>query len=156
MPRGARLDAPNALHHVMARGIARQNIFNDERDCENFLDRVGGLVELGAFDVLAWALLPNHFHLLLKTRRVPLPHAMRSLLTGHAVWFNRRHNRVGHVFQNRYKSIVCEEEPYFLALVRYTHLNPLRAKIVGSMRELDTYPFSGHSAVLETFPRSWH
>jgi hypothetical protein len=80
---------------------------------------------------------------------------MRSLLTGHAVRFNRRHDRVGHVFQNRYRSIVCEEESYFVELVRYIHLNPLRAGIVRSIPELDTYPYSGHSAVLGTVPRRW-
>ena len=80
---------------------------------------------------------------------------MRSLLTGHAVWFNRRHRRVGHVFQNRYKSIVCEEEPYFLELVRYIHLNPLRAGVVLSLAELEAYPYSGHSAIVGACPRNW-
>lgn len=73
---------------------------------------------------------------------------MRRLLTGYAMKFNQRHNRVGHLFQNRYKSIVCEEDPYLLELVRYIHLNPLRARLVKSMAELDCYPWSGHAVIM--------
>jgi hypothetical protein len=73
---------------------------------------------------------------------------MRRLLTGYAIVFNRRHRRWGHLFQNRYKSILCQEDPYFLELVRYIHLNPLRAKLVGSVEALDDYPYSGHSALM--------
>ena len=73
---------------------------------------------------------------------------MRRLLTGYAVWHNRRHSRKGHLFQNRYKSIIVEEDPYFLELVRYIHLNPIRAGIVKEMSELDNYPYSGHSVIL--------
>src|ERR1043166_1351650 len=125
MPRGPRLDAPGTLHHVMARGIERGAIFRDDLDRDSFLRRLARLANAGAIDVFAWALLPNHVHLLAKTALQPLSMAMRSLLTGHALWFNRRHERVGHVFQNRFRSIVCEEEPYFLELVRYIHLNPV-------------------------------
>jgi REP-associated tyrosine transposase len=80
---------------------------------------------------------------------------MRRLLTGYAVWYNRRHWRHGHLFQNRYKSILCQEGPYLLELVRYTHLNPLRAKIVKSLAESDRYPYSGHSAVMGKLQREF-
>jgi REP element-mobilizing transposase RayT len=73
---------------------------------------------------------------------------MRRLLTGYAVSFNLRHHRHGHLFQNRYKSILCEEDPYFLELVRYIHLNPVRTKIVADLQELGHYPYSGHSALM--------
>ena len=73
---------------------------------------------------------------------------MRRLMTGYAVTFNKRHKRSGHLFQNRYKSIVCEEDPYLLELIRYIHLNPLRAGLVNDLKQLDKYPWSGHSAVL--------
>ena len=96
----------------------------------------------------AWALIPNHFHLLLRTGPTPLSKVMRRLMTGYAVTFNKRHKRSGHLFQNRYKSVVCEEDPYLLELIRYIHLNPLRAKLVQDLKELDTYPWSGHSAIL--------
>jgi hypothetical protein len=80
---------------------------------------------------------------------------MRALLTGYAGTFNRRHKRVGHLFQNRYKSILVEEEPYLLELVRYLHLNPLRAQVVPGLRTLDRYPWTGHSALLGWIPRPW-
>ncbi len=140
MPRQARLDAPATLHHVMVRGIERTTIFRDDTDREDFVTRLAQLAGQGALMIYAWALLPNHAHLLLRTGARPLARSMRSLLTGYAGAFNRRHHRVGHLFQNRYKSVVVEEEPYLLELVRYLHLNPLRAKLVQTLRALDRYP----------------
>ncbi|UCD83132.1 MAG: transposase [Desulfobacterales bacterium] len=103
----------------------------------------------------AWALIPNHFHLLLKTGSVPITTVMRRLLTGYAVTFNRRHRRVGHLFQNRYKSILCQEDSYLLELVRYIHLNPLRAGLVNSMRQLDWYKYCGHSILFGKRKNDW-
>ena len=148
MPRLARLDIAGLLQHVIVRGIERRDIFNDDHDRQLFVDRfVSLLVETG-MRCYAWALLPNHFHLLLMPTVTPLSHFMRRLLTGYAVSFNRRNQRSGHLFQNRYKSIVCEEEPYLLELVRYIHLNPLRAGTITSMEELALYPWSGHAVLL--------
>ncbi len=96
----------------------------------------------------AWALTPNHFHLLLKTGAMPVSTVMKRLLTGYAMHCNRRHKRQGHLFQNRYKSILCQEDTYLLELVRYIHLNPLRAKLVEDMKGLDNYPYGGHSALM--------
>jgi putative transposase len=92
--------------------------------------------------------------LLLRTGSVPIATLMRRLLTGYAVQFNRRHSRHGHVFQNRYKSI-CQEEAYLMELVRYIHLNPLRAGLVRSLEELDGYPYGGHSALMGRIERPW-
>ncbi|AJE02316.1 transposase [Geobacter pickeringii] len=148
MPRTARIDIPGILHHVIVRGIERRVVFMDNSDRESFTARLARLLEQTGTDCLAWALMDNHFHLLLRTGPTKLATFMRRLLTGHAVTFNLRHGRVGHLFQNRYKSIVCEEEPYLLALVRYIHLNPLRAGAVGDMEELDRYPWSGHAVLM--------
>ncbi len=155
MPRQARLDAPDTLHHVMVRGIERTTIFRDDRDRADFVARLARVAEQGALTIYAWALLPNHAHLLVRTGTRPLARSMRSLLTGYAGAFNRRHKRVGHLFQNRYKSIVVEEEPYLLELVRYLHLNPLRAPVVPTLRALDRYAWTGHSALLGTVSRPW-
>jgi putative transposase len=148
MPRGPRLDAPGALHHVIARGIERGLIFRDDGDRADFLERLAGLLRCCAAHLYAWALLPNHFHLLLGTGAVPLSSLLRRLLTGHAVSFNRRHRRAGHLFQNRFKSILVEKDAYLLALVRYIHLNPLRAHLVESVDALAHYPWSGHAVLL--------
>jgi putative transposase len=139
----------------MVRGIERTAIFRDDRDRADFVARLAGLAEQSALTVYAWALLPNHAHLLVRTGRRPLARSMRSLLTGYAGAFNRRHKRVGHLFQNRYKSIVVEAEPYLLELVRYLHLNPLRTQVVPDLRHLDRYPWTGHSALLGTVARPW-
>ena len=155
MPRQARLDAPETLHHVMVRGLERRAIFRDNDDRMDFVARLADLAEQGALTVYAWALLPNHAHLLVRTGTRPLPRSMRSLLTGYAGAFNRRHKRAGHLLQNRYKSIVVEAEAYLLELVRYLHLNLLRAKVAPDLRALDRYPWTGHSALVGTVPRPW-
>jgi putative transposase len=155
MPRGPRLDAPGVLHHVTVRGIERRPLFRGDADRDDFVNRLAGLAQGGAVSVYAWALLPNHAHLLVRTGARPLARSMRSLLTGYAGGFNRRHRRVGHLFQNRYRSVVVEEEPYFLQLVRYLHLNPLRAGIVKDLPGLDRYPYTGHAALTGRVPRPW-
>jgi putative transposase len=155
MPRQPRLDAPGALHHVMGRGIERTNIFRTDRDRDDFLNRLADLCLDGNLIVYAWALLPNHFHLLVRTGRQPISKSMRRLLTGYVVNYNLRYNRHGHLFQNRYKSIICEDDPYLLELTRYIHLNPLRAGIVGDLKGLSRYRWSGHSAIMGRVRRDW-
>jgi putative transposase len=148
MPRQPRLDIPNVLHHVIVRGIERRDIFADDADKERFLARLSALLTKNSTKCYAWAFLTNHFHLLLMPTTVSLSETMRRLLTGYAVYFNRKYRRSGHLFQNRYKSILCEEEPYLLELVRYIHLNPLRAGMVYDLDKLDRYPWSGHAVLL--------
>jgi putative transposase len=105
---------PNVLQHVMARGIEGREIFRDKKDREEFLRRLSEVVIKGEGQLFAWSLISNYFHLLLRPRAMPLATMMRRLLTGYAVWHNRRHGRKGHLLQNRYKSILVEEDPYFL------------------------------------------
>jgi putative transposase len=155
MPRQARLDAPGALHHVMIRGIERRAIFRNDRDREDFLDRLASLLPETGTLCYAWAFLPNHAHFLFRSGSIGIAALMRRLLTGYAVSFNLRHRRHGQLFQNRYKSILCEEDPYLLELVRYIHLNPLRAKLVADLQELRHYPYSGHSALMGKSVREW-
>ena len=155
MPRLARLDSPGVLHHVMGRGIEKTNIFITDEDREDFVSRLADLAGMQAIKIYAWALLSNHFHLLCKTQNKPLASNMRKLLTGYVVNFNRRHKRHGHLFQNRYKSIVCQEENYLRELVRYIHLNLLRAGLVKDLQELGRSPWSGHSALIGETKREW-
>jgi putative transposase len=155
MPRKSRIDAEGAVHHIIVRGIDRGVIFEDNTDRDRFVDRLSRILLETATPCYAWALIPNHFHLLLKTGRVPVRNVMQRLLTGYAVSFNRRHTRFGHLFQNRYKSILCQEESYLLELVRYIHLNPVRVGIVSSLAELDHSPYSGHGALMGTSMNDW-
>ena len=155
MPRLARLDAPGVLHHVMGRGIERKNIFWNKKDRQDFIDRLGALGSEKAMDIYAWSVIPNHFHLLIKTRNRPLASSMKKLLTGYVVNFNKRHNRHGHLFQNRYKSIVCQEDVYLKELVRYIHLNLVRAQLVKNIEELNTCSWSGHASLMGKQERQW-
>ena len=155
MPRKARIDAPGALHHIIVRGIEKKPIFKDSQDYENFLLRLGTILTETATPCYAWALLGNHLHLLLRTGRSPITTVMRRLLTGYAQQFNRRHRRHGYLFQNRYKSFLCETEPYLLELVRYIHLNPIRAGRVKDMDALDRYPKAGHAVIMGATEHTW-
>ena len=155
MARQPRLDAPGALHHIMGRGIERTRIFRTDQDREDFLNRLADLCIDGDLIVYAWALMPNHFHLLVRTGRQSISKSMRKLLTGYVVNFNLRHKRYGHLFQNRYKSIICEDDPYLLELTRYIHLNPVRAGIVRDLRGLSHYRWAGHSAIMGRVKRDW-
>jgi REP element-mobilizing transposase RayT len=155
MPRQARIDTPGALHHIMLRGIERRKIFRDNKDKDNFVDRLGDILKDTSTSCYAWALLSNHVHLLLRTGDYPIAKVMRRLLTGYAVTFNRRYKRHGQLFQNRYKSILCQEDPYFFELVRYIHLNPLRSKIVKDYLSLGKYKYCGHGVILGNKKNDW-
>ena len=148
MPRTARLDLPDLLQHVIVRGVNRCDIFLDDADRGRFLKNLSKLLVQTGTECLAWSLMTNHVHLLLRPRNTQLAPFMRRLLTGYAIYFNHHHKRSGHLFQNRYKSIVCEEDAYLLELVRYINLNPLRAGLVKDLAALDCYPWSGHSVIM--------
>jgi REP element-mobilizing transposase RayT len=139
----------------MIRGIERSTIFEDDQDRNDFISRAGILAQETGTRILAWALMSNHVHLLLFSGPPGISKFMRRLLTGYALRYNRRHRRNGHLFQNRYKSIVCEEGTYLLELVRYIHLNPMRAFQVKSMEELDRYPWSGHRVIMGKEKNNW-
>jgi len=148
MPRQARIDAPGALHHIIIRGIERKAIFKDNADRANFLERLGRIISETETGCYAWVLMTSHVHLLLKTGLAPIATVMRRLLTGYALSFNHRHRRHGQLFQNRYKSFLCEEDVYLKELVRYIHLNPLRARMVKDLKALKKYRWCGHSALM--------
>jgi putative transposase len=155
MPRQARLDAPGTLHHVIVRGIEKRRIVDDRADRESFVSRMGQIASEAETPIYAWALMTNHAHILLRSGPYGLSRFMRRFLTGYAISYNRRHHRYGHLFRNRYKSIVCDEDSYFRELVRYIHLNPLRVKLVKSMSELDRYRWCGHSVLMGRIKHGW-
>jgi REP element-mobilizing transposase RayT len=139
----------------MVRGIEGRDLFTDDADREDFLSRVKKSAADTGTRIVAWALMKSHVHFLLFSGKAGLAAFMRRLLTGYAIWFNRRHQRVGHLFQNRYKSIVCEEDLYLLELVRYIHLNPLRSSTVKNLEELSRYRWSGHAVLMGRVRNDW-
>jgi putative transposase len=113
MPRTVRIDAPGALHHIIARGIGRRKIFDDDADRDAFLKRLGIVLSEGGASCYAWGLITNHFHLFLRTGLAPVSSVMRRLLTSYAMGYNRRHRRVGHLFQNRYNLYFARKSRIF-------------------------------------------
>ena len=155
MPRQSRLDSPGTLHHVIIRGIEKRRIVDDKYDRKNFISRMGGLASETGTIIYAWSLMSNHAHIFLRSAQQGLSKYMRRFLTGYAIGYNLRHKRHGPLFQNRYKSIVCDEDGYFQELVRYIHLNPLRAKLVKNLSGLDRYPWCGHSVLMSRRRHEW-
>ena len=130
-------------------------IFEDDQDRQKFIERLGKNIVEAKCSIYAWVLMTNHVHLLFKSGGKGISAVMRKLLTWYAIYYNRRHRRTGHLFENRYKSILCDEDNYLLALIRYIHLNPMRAGMIKTMEELDHYLWSGHSAVMNKRECLW-
>lgn len=132
MARPLRIEFEDALYHLTARGNRREAIFGGDADREHFLALLGRSLARCEVELHAYVLLPNHFHLLARTRRANLSRWMHWLMVAYTVWFNRRHDNVGHLFQGRYKSLLVEGGSYLLELSRYIHLNPVRGRRLGA------------------------
>lgn len=127
----------------MARGNWQENIFFDEEDYHQYIQLLGKYKEKYGFKLFAFTLMTNHLHLLLEIGHFPLSRIMQGIQQSYTQYFNRRHQKVGHLFQGRYKAILCQKDAYLLELVRYVHLNPIRAKIVDNLLD---YPWTSHKA----------
>ena len=130
MARPLRIEFPDSIHHVTSRGNERRSIFRDDTDRRMFLHLLGQAVKRFGWSVTAWVLMTNHFHLVLQTPEPNLSRGMHWLNGKYSSWFNRRHDRCGHLFQGRFKSILVEGENYLREVIRYTVLNPVRAGMV--------------------------
>jgi putative transposase len=130
MARRSRIHYPGAIYHAMARGVDGRSIFNDDRDREYFLSILSRLREETGFSMLAYCLMGNHFHLAIKISDIPLSSVLQRLLTQYALTFNTKYDRMGHLFQARFRAQICLDDRYLVGLVRYIHLNPVRASMV--------------------------
>lgn len=135
MSRPLRIEFPGALYHVTARGDNREDIYRDDRDRSAFLELFGKTCMARSWSCYAYCLMTNHYHLVVETAEANLAIGMRQLNGAYAQRFNRRHRRVGHIFQGRYKAIMVQKERHLLELARYVVLNPVRAGMIGSARE---------------------
>jgi putative transposase len=145
MARPHRIEFPGALYHVLVRGNQKRDIFLDEQDRRAYLQRVQRYKEDTGFILYAYVLMPNHVHLLVETPRAPLSKVMQGINLTYTQYFNRKYDKVGHVFQGRYKAFLCDRDEYLLSLVRYIHLNPVRANLVKEPRQ---YKWSSHNEYL--------
>ena len=145
MPRRSRERSVSGIYHVMVRGVNKQAIFVDNEDYRWYLEILKELKESIRFDILAYCLMPNHVHLTIRVYYDNLSQIMRRLGTRYAIWFNLKHERTGHLFQDRFRSEKVETDGYLLVVVRYIHLNPVKAQIVDYASE---YPWSSHRTYL--------
>ncbi len=145
MARRPRLFAPGLLYHVIVRGNQRRKTFLNDTDYRVYLERLGRYRRKFGHTVHAYCLMPNHVHLLVESSHEPLAKFMQGLQQSYSQYFNLRHRKTGHVFQGRYKAIVCQQDEYLLQLIRYIHLNPVRASMV---KEPERFEYSGHLAYL--------
>lgn len=149
MARHPRAEVEGGLYHIIARGNNRQLIFRSDEDHKKFLSLLAVQKEKLGFYLYAYCLMSNHFHLALERQSEPVGRIMQRVLTGYSQYYNRKHRKVGHVFQGRHKAILCQSDMYLGELVRYIHLNPVRAKMV---RKAERYPWSSQRAYLGIEP----
>lgn len=146
MARKPRIEYEGALYHVITRGNQRQTIFEDKTDHDKYLEVLAGYKERYHFHLYAYVLMKNHVHLLIETTDTPLSKILQGINQTYTLYFNRKNKTVGHLFQGRYKAILCDKDEYLLALVKYIHNNPVRAKVVKNLSE---YLWSSHQAYAE-------
>jgi REP element-mobilizing transposase RayT len=149
MARPLRIEFEGALYHVTARGNARADIFLDDEDRRAFVNNLGRVCERFGWRVWAWCLMTNHYHLLVETLRPTLSKGMREINGVYSQGFNRRHGRVGHILQGRYKAVLVQKDTHLLELSRYVVLNPVRA---GMAETAGDWPWSSYGAVMGKSP----
>jgi putative transposase len=141
MPRNARKKSSSGVYHVVVRGINKQRVFEDEEDYRVFLDKLRKYKKISGYKIFAYCLMSNHIHLLMKEENESLSTAFRRIGASYVYWYNWKYGRVGHLFQDRYKSEVVENDEYFLTVMRYIHQNPIKAGIV---KDIQKYPWSSY------------
>ncbi|HMO81072.1 MAG TPA: transposase [Pyrinomonadaceae bacterium] len=149
MARKPRIEIEGGLYHVITRGNDRQDIFHSREDHLKFISLIEKAKQQLGFYFYAYCLMSNHLHLLIERRSETVGRIMQRVLTGYSQYYNKRYNKVGHLFQGRHKAILCQSDPYLARLVRYIHLNPVRANMVATPEE---YPYSSHRAYLGIEP----
>lgn len=149
MARKPRLEVEGGLYHIIVRGVDRRDIFHTREDHQKLLALLAVQKGKLPFYLYAYCLMTNHFHLLMERREDDIGRIMHRVLTGYTQYYNRRYRRSGHVLQGRHRAILCQSDPYLAELVRYIHLNPVRARMV---RKVENYPFSSHRAYMGIDP----
>ncbi|MFA4919296.1 MAG: transposase [Thermodesulfovibrionales bacterium] len=143
MARKPRIEYEGAFYHVITRGNQRRKVFRDDNDFQKYISLLAFYKERYKYSLYAYALMSNHVHLLIETHRIPLSKIFQGINQSYTMYFNRKYKTVGHLFQGRYKAILCDRDAYLISLVKYIHLNPVRAKIAKAAGE---YRWSSHGS----------
>jgi len=130
MSRSARKKSKTGIYHVIVRGINRQEIFHDEEDCQRYMQTLERTKKVSGCEIYGYCLMGNHVHLVIKETKEPVGQIMKRIGTSYAYWYNWKYERVGHVFQDRYKSECVEDDRYLMTVIRYIHNNPVKVMIV--------------------------
>lgn len=149
MPRQARKKSESGIYHVMLRGINKQQIFEDEEDCDKFIQTLKDCKAVSEFKLFAYCLMGNHIHLLIKEEKEPIEQIFKRICGRYVYWYNIKYQRVGHLFQDRFKSEPVEDDGYFLTVVRYIHQNPVKAGICKNIKDYN------YSSYAEYISKSW-
>lgn len=149
MSRNIRINAPNLYYHIYARGNNRKRVFFNDQDYNRFLDNLERFRSPLQYKLLTYVLMPNHYHLLLKSGEVPLSKVMQILITAYSMYINKKYNRVGHLFQGRFQCIVIDKDEYLLQVHRYIHLNPFKSGLTDNVLN---YPWSGYHRYFSKSP----
>ncbi len=148
MPTKKRITVPGAIAHIMARGIDGLDIFRDDEDRIFFLKQLSASLEKCEYRCYGWVLMSNHYHLVVRCSDHSLDGLMRTMNSRYAKYYNKKYQRHGYLFQDRFKSVLTQDQNYLEELIRYVHLNPLRAGICEQLSELDRYQWCGHSVLM--------
>ena len=148
MPRQARKKSSVGIYHIMLRGVNQQQIFEDSEDCDKFLQVLKDCKAISEFKLFAYCLMGNHIHILLQETNEPIELLMKRIATRFVYWYNIKYQRVGHLFQDRFKSEPIENDAYFLTVLRYIHQNPIKAGICKTVADYE------NSSYNEYFKRS--
>jgi putative transposase len=146
LPRKARQKSESGIYHIIMRGINRQLIFNEDEDYHKFLQTLNHYKEISGYQIYAYCLMSNHIHLLIKIEHEPLAQIMRRICGKFVYWYNRKYDRAGYLFQDRFRSEPVEDDPYLLTVIRYIHQNPLKAKLVD---KIEHYPWSSYNVYID-------
>ena len=146
MPRKARQKSESGIYHIIMRGINRQNIFEDEEDYIKFIETINRYKEKSGYELYAYCLMGNHVHFLLKIGKEPLEQIMRRICGSYVYWYNRKYDRIGNLFQDRFKSEPVENDAYFLIVIRYIHQNPIKA---GLETRVGQYKWSSYNEYVD-------
>jgi putative transposase len=146
MSRQARQKSESGIYHIIMRGINKQIIFEDDEDREKFIGYLQYYKNIASYTIYGYCLMDNHIHLLIKEGKEPIGHTMKRIGVSYVAWYNRKYDRIGHLFQDRFKSEVVEADEYLLAVLRYIHQNPVKA---GKEKSVENYKWSSYAEYID-------
>ena len=146
MPRDVRKSSESGIYHIMLRGINRQDIFADEEDIQRLIETIIRFKDVSKYELFAYCIMSNHVHFLIRESGEPISNAIKRISSSYVYWYNKKYERCGHLFQERFKSEAVNSDEYFLTVLRYIHQNPIKA---GMSKDIAKYKWSSYIEYIE-------